>query len=255
MPGTICGRRDRNVIHSRRPPIFRAFAYFPWARICSSGPLPRRIMLKRIAFFLVILTALACPLHAAEAPAVAAEQAKTTTVESAPVAEKEHGLIEIDYASAIWTLVIFLILLGLLYKGAWKNVLAGLKGREERIRNDIAQAEAARAKAEASLADYNAKLADAEARAREILAKATTDAVALAERIKTEADKAARDRAERAARDIEEARDQALRGIYEQAAELSTTIAEKILRRNLNANDQRDLVRQSLDEIQSVNRG
>ena len=61
--------------------------------------------------------------------------------------------------SAVWTLIIFLILLGILYKGAWKNVLAGLKGREERIRNDIAQAEAARAKAEATLKEYNAQLA------------------------------------------------------------------------------------------------
>jgi F-type H+-transporting ATPase subunit b len=160
-----------------------------------------------------------------------------------------------DIPSAVWTLIIFLILLAILYKGAWKNVLAGLKGREDRIRNDISQAESARAKAEAALNDYNAKLADAEARAREILDKATIDAQALADRIKTEADTAARDRAERAARDIEEARNQALRGIYEQAADLSTSIAEKILRRNLNADDQQDLVRESLEQVQSVNRG
>src|SRR5689334_591131 len=46
-------------------------------------------------------------------------------------------------APAIWTLVIFLIMLAILYPTAWKNVMAGLKKREERIRKDIGDAEAA----------------------------------------------------------------------------------------------------------------
>ncbi len=209
-------------------------------------------MLKRIAPVLLIVMALACPLHAEAEPAHSAPHAAAT---ESPAHEKEHGLMDLDVASAVWTLVIFLILLAVLYKTAWKNVLAGLKAREERIRNDIAQAEAARLKAEDTLKDYNAKLSDAEARAQEILAKATNDALALAERIKVDADKAAQERAARAVRDIEESRNQALREIYEQAADLSTSIAEKILRRNLNPDDQRELVAQSLEQVQSVNRG
>ncbi|HET6247459.1 MAG TPA: F0F1 ATP synthase subunit B [Tepidisphaeraceae bacterium] len=218
-------------------------------------------MLKRISMsvFVLMALALAIPAHASKVvPAGTVptmEAAPAPAVEPAKPAENEHGLMDADLASAIWTLIIFLILLALLYKTAWKNVAAGLKGREDRIRNDIAQAEEARNKAEATLKDYNARLAVAEARAAEILAKATTDAQALAERIKADADKAASERAERAMRDIKETRDQALREIYEQTAELSTSIAEKILRRSLNANDQRDLVAQSLEQVQNVNRG
>src|SRR3954465_413273 len=74
-------------------------------------------------------------------------------------------------APAIWTLVIFLIMLAILYPTAWKQVLAGLKKREERIRKDIGDAEAARAKAEATLREYNTQLAAAEQRVREMLAK------------------------------------------------------------------------------------
>jgi F-type H+-transporting ATPase subunit b len=226
--------------------------------------LPRRIMLQRIAIALFFLLALICPLRAAEpnaeTPRSAAPAAAHAPQDTAPTAQKEKEeekpeLIKFDVESGIWTLIIFFILLAILYKGAWKNVIASLKGREERIRNDLAQAESARQKAEEALKDYNAKLADAEARGREILAKANSDALALAERIKAAADKAAQERADRAAREIEEARDQALRQIYEQAAELSTNIAEKILRRSLNANDQRDLVAQSLEQMQNVNRG
>src|SRR5512132_128505 len=38
--------------------------------------------------------------------------------------------------AALWVLIIFLVLLAVLYPTAWKNVLAGLKAREERIRKD-----------------------------------------------------------------------------------------------------------------------
>ncbi len=129
------------------------------------------------------------------------------------------------------------------------------KGREERIRGNLTSAEEARLKAEESLKDYNAQLANAEAKAREIIARATIDAQALAERIKVDADKAANERVERATREIDEAREQAVRDIYAQAADLSTRIAEKILRRNLNADDQRELISQSLDQMAMVNRG
>src|SRR5439155_24222290 len=63
------------------------------------------------------------------------------------------------YYSALWVLIIFVVMLAILYPTAWKNVLAGLKKREERIRKDIADAEEARAKAEATLRQYNEQLA------------------------------------------------------------------------------------------------
>src|SRR3954469_25770004 len=48
------------------------------------------------------------------------------------------------WMSALWVVIIFLVLLAVLYPTAWKNVLAGLKAREDRIRKDIAEAEATR---------------------------------------------------------------------------------------------------------------
>ncbi len=162
------------------------------------------------------------------------------------------SLVDFDPASAVWVLVLFLILLAILYKTAWKSVLDGLKGREQRIRNDIAAAEAARLKAEAMLKEYNAQLAAAETRAQEVISRATADGERLAAQIRTHAQQEAEESRERALRDIEAARTQAVAEIYEQAATLATSIAEKILRRNLNADDQRDLVAQSLEQIQQV---
>ena len=157
-------------------------------------------------------------------------------------------------APAIWMIVIFLIMLAILYPTAWKNVLAGLKKREQRIRQDIADAEASRAKAEATLREYNAQLATAEARVREMLAKAAADGEKISTQIKMQAQTDAEEIKNRANREIEASRVAAVRDIHEQAATLATAVAEKIIRRNLNASDQADLVRQSLDELQTIGR-
>lgn len=157
------------------------------------------------------------------------------------------------YLEAIWVIVIFVILLAVLYPTAWKSVLAGLKAREDRIRNDIAEAETTRAKAEATLGEYNKQLATAEAKVGQILSQAATEAERIASSIRMHAQQEAEEIKERAIKDIDASRKQAMAEIYEQTANLSTAIAEKILRRNLNADDQRELVNQSLKQIQTLN--
>jgi F-type H+-transporting ATPase subunit b len=156
------------------------------------------------------------------------------------------------YAQAVWVMIIFVILLAILYPTAWKNVLAGLKKREDKIRGDIIAAEAARAKAELSLQEYTAQLTAAEQKAREMIGAATTDAERIAANIRLQAQQESEVIKEKATKDIDAARRQALQEIYAQAAELSTGIAAKILRRNLNADDQRDLVNQSLEQLQNA---
>ena len=163
------------------------------------------------------------------------------------------GLLDINLVSGIWVLIIFVILVVILYKTAWKHVLAGLKAREERIRGDIAAAEAARAKADASLKEFNAQLATAEDKAKNILAQAALDAEKIAAGIRLRSQQEVEEIKERANADIEASSCQALSEIYYQAVNLSTSIAENNVRRNLNPDDQRDLVKQSLDQLQSLN--
>ena len=143
-------------------------------------------------------------------------------------------------------------MLAILYPTAWKNVLAGLKAREDRIRNDIKAAESAHAKAEATLGEYNKQLATAEQRVRDMITAATTEGERIAMQIRTRSEQEAQDIKERATTEIEAAKKQAIAEIYEQAAALATGVAEKILRRNLNADDQRDLVTRSLDQVQNI---
>jgi F-type H+-transporting ATPase subunit b len=157
----------------------------------------------------VVLTT--APLLAAQGSAEAGGEANS------PLYAPNQGLI-----TGLATIIIFVLLVAILGKYAWGPILSGLRAREEKIRKDIADAEATRARAEATLREYNAQLATAEQKVRDMIAKATTDA------------------------------EQALAEIYAQTAELSTRIAEKILKRNINADDQRELVNQSLQELEAV---
>ena len=156
---------------------------------------------------------------------------------------------------AITTLIVFAVLMAVLGKYAWGPIATGLKAREDRIRKDIADAEAARARAEATLKEYSARLATAEQQVRDMIAKATAEGETVAAGIRTRAQQEAEETRERALRDIDAARDQAVSQVHEQAAVLATSVAEKILRRNLNADDQRDLVAQSLSELPTIGAG
>lgn len=180
-------------------------------------------------------------------PALAAAPAGADHGEPQLISGPSAGLV-----TAVTTLVIFALLLALLGRFAWGPIVTGLKAREDKIRGDIADAEEARRKAEATLKDYTQQLAAAEDRVRELLAKATADGEQLATNIRMKAQQEAEEVKERAHKDIDTAKNAAIVEIYDHAANLAVTGAEKILRRNLNADDQRDLLRRGLDELQTI---
>jgi F-type H+-transporting ATPase subunit b len=163
-------------------------------------------------------------------------------------------LIDPNLAQSIWILVLFLVVAIILYKTAWKNVLVGLRAREDRIRQDIADAEAARVKAEQTLRQYDARLAGAEEKVREILDRAAVDAEKIATGMRTKAQQEVEVVKEQATKEIEAAKQTALTEIYVQTADLATSIAEKIIRRKINPDDQRDLVNQGIEEFQNARR-
>ncbi|QOV89144.1 F0F1 ATP synthase subunit B [Humisphaera borealis] len=154
--------------------------------------------------------------------------------------------------TTLTTLIVFIGLVLILGKYAWGPIVTGLKAREDKIRKDIRDAEESRAKSEALLKQYEQKLAAAQKEVNDLLTKATNDAQALATSIRMNAQQESEEAKERATRDIEAAKNQAVNEIHQYAANLATSVAEKILRRNLNADDQRDLVQSSLEQLKSV---
>src|SRR5688500_3481476 len=117
--------------------------------------------MARIILALLLTMCVAAPAFAADA-AHGGEQQKLSPVPTAKQA----------IAPAVTTLIVFALLLAVLGKYAWGPIASGLKAREDKIRRDIADAEAARKRAEETLAQYNQQLATAEQQVRDILAKA-----------------------------------------------------------------------------------
>jgi F-type H+-transporting ATPase subunit b len=199
---------------------------------------------------------------AADAPARPAHQVEPGAATGEGHAADDHGEAKGErgpvpsfkeaFVPALLALIIFGVLVVVLGKTAWGPIAGGLKAREDKIRKDIEEAEATRAKAESTLKEYSARLATAEAQVRELLAKAQTDAEGIATRLKMQAQTESEEIKDRATRDIDAARKAAVAEVYEQAATISTSIAEKIIRRNLNADDQRELVRTSLSQLENA---
>ena len=70
---------------------------------------------------------------------------------------------------AIWTAVVFVVLLAVLWKFAWKPIAEGLDKREKQMADQIAEAERNNRDARQLLTDYQKKLAASQGEVRGIL--------------------------------------------------------------------------------------
>ena len=154
---------------------------------------------------------------------------------------------------AIYTFVVFGLLLALLYKYAWGPVTEGLERREASIHDNIAAAEGARVKAEKMLADHAAKLEKVQDEVREILAEARRDAEHTKNEIIATAQKEAEATRVRAVQDIERARDQALDGLFEYMARCVDEATEQVVGRSLTGPDHQRLIEEALSGLSRQN--
>jgi F-type H+-transporting ATPase subunit b len=154
--------------------------------------------------------------------------------------------------STIWILVIFVVLLAFLYPMAWRHVLDGLQKREQRIRTDVAEAEAARARSEALLKQFDDQIAAAHSRSSQMISEATVQSEKLATQIRMQAQQETEAAMESATQEMEAARDAALQDIRKEVGTLATMVASKVMGRNLGAADHRDLVDEAIASMQSA---
>lgn len=143
---------------------------------------------------------------------------------------------------AVFTVIVFLLLLGILYKFAWGPISAGLERREHRIAEHIAAAERSHEEAKQMLAEYERKLATAQDEVRAILDEARRDAEHAHQEILAKAKAEAAAEAARAKHDVETARDQALKQLVETSANLAVDLAGQILKARLTPDDHSKLI-------------
>jgi len=168
-------------------------------------------------------------------------------------AESDPVLLRFDVGSAICNLLIFLGVLGILSKFVWPVILGGLQAREDKIFDELKDAEKAKADAQSLLADYQGKLDGAAVEVQSILSDARNDATASGQRIVDEAKEEAERQRERANAEIETAKKVALAELAGQTSDLAIGVAQQVIGRELKAEDHAELIRQSLDRLPSNN--
>ena len=148
-----------------------------------------------------------------------------------------------------WSLVSFGILMALLYKYAFPAILSTLDEREERIRGQIEQAERKNQEAEMLLADYQARLSAAQQEARDILEQARQRAQVLTEENSQRLERESEQILEEARREIDRERLTATKEIRAHVMDLVVQTAAKVLEREVNAQDHRRLVEETLQKM------
>ena len=165
---------------------------------------------------------------------------------------EEEGLLTLSADLGIWTLVVFVLLLVILKRLAWKPMLEGLHKREETIRSALEEAQKARAEAEQLRARLQQEMDRAAETVRGILEEARRDAQYTSEQILAKARQEIATERERLQREVAIAKDQALQELWNQAADLATLISAKAIRRSLSPEDHRRLMDEALAELRQV---
>ena len=158
---------------------------------------------------------------------------------------------DINPGVTIWTLVVFVLLLGILAKTAWPAILKTVEERERKIKAQLDAAAKANAEAQRVLSVYQQQLAAAREEAGAIVAAGRQAGDRLRE------DLVAKGRAEqeellvRARREIGLEKDKAVAELRREAVELSIAAASKVIERNLDSAADRRLVQQYLADLES----
>ncbi len=143
---------------------------------------------------------------------------------------------------AIYSFVVFIILMAILTKFAWKPIAEALDKREQTVASNIAKAQGAAEEAKIMLAQYQQQLAGAADQVRAMLDEARRDAESTKTAIIDEAKKSAEAEHDRALRDIKTATDSALQQLAEKSADLAVDLAGKVLQAKLTKADHQQLV-------------
>ncbi len=179
--------------------------------------------------------------------------------QAAPAAHDDHAaaekpaLLQFDPGAAIWSIIIFLVLLAVLRTFAWKPVLKVLKQREQFIQDSIDSARRERGEADKLLAEYRTQIDHAREEATTIVEEGKRDAGDVARRIQAEARKEGEQMIARARREIQLAKDTAVKELYDRTAELAVQVAGQVVGKTLSADEHRALVAESLERMRSSN--
>ena len=143
----------------------------------------------------------------------------------------------------------FILLLVLIKKFAWSNITGIFEERAEKIASDIDRAEEARQKAEVLAQKREDELAGSRKEAKTIIENAKETAEKSKADILAEAKLEAGRLKEKANQEIAQNKAEALQSVKGDVADLTISLAEKIISQNLDSQAHKALIDQYIDQL------
>ncbi len=168
-------------------------------------------------------------------------------------AHEKATLLTVNPGLIIWTIIIFVLLLLLLRKIAWKPLLNSLNTRETSIRSAIESAEKLKDEAQQMIEENRKNLAEANAQSMKIIAEAREIAAKEKDSIVDKAREEVKKLNDQAMKEIQQEKDTALSELRSTVSELAVKAAELIIKQNLDENKQKQIIDQYLDQVPSKN--
>lgn len=149
----------------------------------------------------------------------------------------------------IWTIIIFVVLLGVLRKIAWKPLLAALDEREQNIQQALEQARKTQRETELVLAENQRRTDAGFKRAEEIVQQARQEAEQMRQKMLQEAKAESRRVTEQGLRRIEAEQRAAMEEIRKVAGDLAIQAAGRLIQVSLSGQQQREIVDKFLADV------
>ena len=161
-------------------------------------------------------------------------------------------LFTVNLGTTVWTAIVFLALLGILWKFAWGPILGAVEARESGIQSKLDQAASSNEEAARLLAEHKEQLADARRQANELIAEGKAAGEHLRKEIEEKARAEAQGIVDRARAEIVRERDQAIEALRRESVDLALAAASRLMQENLDQDKDRQLVERYLSEMGSA---
>ena len=149
----------------------------------------------------------------------------------------------------LWTILIFVVLMFILSRYAFKPLTAAVEARERSLQEAIDNAKRDRDEAARLLADHRQQLEQARGEAQKLIADGRVTAEKLRNDLLEQTRAQQQEMLERARRDIENEKTNAIAALRREAVDLAIAGAGKVIERNLDSDANRKLVENFLGSL------
>ena len=153
----------------------------------------------------------------------------------------------------IWTVITFLIVLVILRWKAWGPLMEALDARAKQIEESLSKAEKVTAEAEQQASKNEEILNTARKEAQDIVTQARAAGDKLKHKLEEDGKEQYNGMLGKAKEQINAEKQKALNEIKTTVVDLAIKASEKVIKRNLNNEDNKKLVEQTVDEFKQAN--